>query len=263
MSTPELLAEYKDALSKSDAKRAKRIEDRMIRENYNLVRKLVAKLQKRLTIPVNVEEADLLQAGCIGMLTAWKKWVPERGRFSTYAAHWIRHEVQDCISDNLPIYRPRQSGKPWTVHKKQEEIRARTGRDATAEELGITQAQLDEWNNAPVIVASIDEPLNPNVIARSAGITFSSAGSSGPIGLHEALPDRKPDPEMQFRNAELAALIADGMVDLDEREAFVIDALFIEQLSYKQVCAALDISEEMVRQARLSALEKLRARVQG
>lgn len=257
-----LHAQWKTAIAEKKTATATGLENRMIRENINLARQQVSKLMRRMTTQMQiVEEADLLQAACIGMMTAWRKWVPERARFSTYAAHWIRHEVQDYISDTLPIYRPRQSGKPWQIHRKQEQIRAQYGREATAEELGVTQAQLHEWNSAPKYVGSLDEALPAAVVAKSAGIHQGAGADAGTVGLHEALPDKKPNPEMQFEHAELAAILADGMVDLDEREAFVIDALFIEQLSYKQVCAALDLSEETVRQARQSALEKLRAKV--
>ncbi len=43
----------------------------------------------------SLEEADLVQAGAIGLMRALESFDPERGfSLGTYATHWIRHHIQ-------------------------------------------------------------------------------------------------------------------------------------------------------------------------
>lgn len=260
MSNPELLASYRKAVEDNDAKTQRQIENRLIKDNINLVRKLVAKLVKRMTTACPADKEDLHQAGMIGMLIAWKKWIPEKGRFSTYAMHWIRHEVQDCLGDYQPIYKPRQSGKPWAVYRKQEAIRAKEGREATAEELGVRPAKLEEWRMSPA-VTSIDEVPHGILQGLSGSAHYKEQGA--PLdGMHEIIADGRPNPERAYSNAELAKLMVEGMKDLTEREAFIIEQLFIEEETYPTVANALGVSTEQVRQGRLSALGKIKEKVE-
>lgn len=64
-----------------------------VTEHLGLVWKVINKY--KYTPPVGMDDDDLFQVGCIGLIKAARKFNPELGyTFSTYAAIWIRSELQ-------------------------------------------------------------------------------------------------------------------------------------------------------------------------
>jgi len=64
-----------------------------VTEHLGLVWKIINKYN--YTPPLGMDEDDLFQTGCIGLMTAARKFNAELGyTFSTYAATWIRAELQ-------------------------------------------------------------------------------------------------------------------------------------------------------------------------
>jgi RNA polymerase sigma factor (sigma-70 family) len=82
--------------------------DRMVEFNLRLVRAMA--IQCRSYFP-DVSIEDTYQAGCIGLMTAVKKWDWQRGySFSTYATAWIRQSINREAQNTsgqarLPIHR--------------------------------------------------------------------------------------------------------------------------------------------------------------
>lgn len=56
-------------------------------------RGLVYMVAKKYRYPRSTQE-DIVQWGFLGLLKAIDRFNPNRGRFSTYAVHWIRNEIQ-------------------------------------------------------------------------------------------------------------------------------------------------------------------------
>ncbi|MCA9582825.1 MAG: sigma-70 family RNA polymerase sigma factor, partial [Myxococcales bacterium] len=67
--------------------------DRLVEANLRYVISVALKY-RRYGIPVD----ELVSEGSIGLMTAIRKFEPERGnRFVTYAGYWIRAYVLDCV----------------------------------------------------------------------------------------------------------------------------------------------------------------------
>ena len=115
----EMFARYREHLNKGEEKQAKILRDRLVVANMPLVHKLVGKLHRRAHIAAELE--DLVQAGAIGVMKALPRYVPGKGAFATYAAHWVRDEVQNCMLHQMRMYRPRGSGMPYQTFRKIEE----------------------------------------------------------------------------------------------------------------------------------------------
>ena len=255
---------YKAAQAAGDVKLTKRLRDRLVAENMGLVKRTVGKLHKASGGISEIE--DLMQAGAMGLCTAIERLDPEKGKLSTYAVHWIRFEVQKSIDQQMPIKRPRGSGKPWSAAKIEEEIYRKEGRKAEPHELGligkraIRQSDLDKWAAFP-LVTSID---TGHVVAASS--SPSREISTGvDMTSREGFHDRVADPSLGVDERMILAHTIEDMMaamsELPDRELRVITALVIEGRGYKEVANTEDVSEEWVRQIRAKAIETLRAAV--
>jgi RNA polymerase sigma factor (sigma-70 family) len=90
-------------------RRGRRAEDEFVRRNVGLVHSIAAWYVGR-----GLDLDDLRQAGFIGLLTAVRKFDPERGlKLSTMATYWIRQSVRRELENlgssiRLPSYRHQQ-----------------------------------------------------------------------------------------------------------------------------------------------------------
>src|ERR1700722_3547505 len=126
----ELFLEYRAA---PDGAKKRLLLERLVKENIGLVKKFVDRFMKHTSIPLPRE--DMEQAALIGLTRALQKLDPEKGKLSSYAAHWIRREMQTESRLHTDIYRPEGTGVPWDVVRANEGIQAALGRPGTAEEL--------------------------------------------------------------------------------------------------------------------------------
>jgi RNA polymerase sigma factor (sigma-70 family) len=99
--------------------------------------KLVIHAAKKRSNRSPLEFADLIQAGNIGLVQAVDKFDPDKGRFSTFAMHWIiasmkRTEENFARPIRLPSYMVQIKTK---VNKVKEQLRLELGREPTAEEI--------------------------------------------------------------------------------------------------------------------------------
>ncbi|MBM75857.1 MAG: hypothetical protein CMK59_10690, partial [Proteobacteria bacterium] len=69
-----------------------------LRWNLAMSAKHVARGEARKLVCALMEEEDLIQEGCIGLMRAAKRFDPDRGiRFSTYARWWVRAQMTRAI----------------------------------------------------------------------------------------------------------------------------------------------------------------------
>lgn len=152
----ELFREYAK-LADRKSKRGLEIRTELVSQFENLYRGVVDKFAHKHDIPRNKDELeDYNQVAIEGMLYALERFQPERGlQFATPARHWIWFYL-DKHHDKVPaVNQRRMSAIPQHLLQKQDKIRARLGRDATAAELGTTEAQLEKWRYPPT-VQSVD-----------------------------------------------------------------------------------------------------------
>lgn len=102
---PLLTAEEERELSKRIKEGDDEAFDKLVMSNLRLVVSVAKKY-----IGKGLDLDDLIQNGCLGVMTAARKFDYEKGyRFSTYATWWIRQTVTRAISDtartiHLPNY---------------------------------------------------------------------------------------------------------------------------------------------------------------
>lgn len=139
----EIVHGYRAALAANDATGVRKFRALIVSQNQGLVRRLAM----RYMHPQSEADADdAMQAGSMGLLRALEDFDPEKGSFSTYAAHWIRDHMQRWAGRPFPVSRPRSATMPASVAKAAALFRGKTGREPTAADLGITDPELAEWS---------------------------------------------------------------------------------------------------------------------
>jgi RNA polymerase sigma factor (sigma-70 family) len=225
-----------------------RLRDKLVRDNMGLVKKFVMRLHKASSAYAEVE--DLMQAGAIGLVRTLDGYDPNKGAFSTFAAWWIRHEVQNATAKVSQITRPKNSGVPLSVALEIDRFRQLHGRAPRPEELTplngqpVTQRDLDQWMAFPLLT-SIDE-------------TFGNAGreeGSSTLSKHETISNGAPTIEALLVDRERALKI---MACLTPSEREIVQLLHLDGVMQKTVAESLGVSRARVTQINAEAIAKLR-----
>lgn len=202
-----------------------------------------------------LDNADLVQEGCAGLLRALSSYDPTRGvPFAAYATWWIRQALQEARGDymrplRLPPKALRQLARLKSEHQRvYADERRQPGTRELAERTAIRLEQVEALLAADAGAHSLDEPV---------------AGAEGQIGtLGDLLADPLSADEFEdvldaIAGRQLRALLG----RLTEQERDVLSSRFgfdrpPEKLA--EVGDRLGLSAERVRQIEQRALVKLR-----
>lgn len=222
-------------------------ESKAVQQYASLVKRIAQHLLGRL--PPCVQLEDLIQAGMIGLLEAFKNYNVIKGAsFGTYASIRIRGAMLDEIRKGDWV--------PRSVHRNTRriaqairEIENQTGRDARDQEVAVKldmslaeyHQLLQESNGSKMFVfceVGLDED---NAVEGVDKITI------GPLdGLQQ--DDFKKN-------------LAKGIEGLPERERLVLNLYYEEELNLREIGEILDVSESRVSQIHSQAMLRLQARL--
>jgi RNA polymerase sigma factor (sigma-70 family) len=204
----------------------------------------------------DVELADLVQEGVVGLLRALERFDPARGvPFLAYAGWWLRQAMQQAIAEQSRSVRL-PTHVLWDIHQLREargEIHASRGHEASPRdlerELGWTPRRLDDVLRAERPAVSLDAPYQ------------------GDEDAVDRLGDLIGDPLSERAYNDVLTQAAGDSVrtllsTLTERERQVLEwrlGVESEALSLRQVGRRLGMSAERVRQMEQRALVKLRS----
>jgi RNA polymerase sigma factor (sigma-70 family) len=251
--------EGRDELSRSDRRRYRELRERgevafdaMIFANLRLVVNIAKGYTGR-----GLEMLDLVQEGSIGLMTALKKFDPNKGfKFSTYATAWVRQSITRAIADKgrairIPVHAHEQLMK---LRRVAGELEGR-GLEATAERLA---------RHADVPLSKVKE-----LIGASSGVLSYDVelGDEGDTTLLELLTrEQRATPEyawdIGFRGITRDFLGA-ALGLLKEKELTVVTLRHgldgSDARTLEEVGAVLNVTRERVRQIEKNAHTVLRA----
>lgn len=229
-------------------------QERLARHNVRFVVSVAKKFQNR-----GVPLVDLIGEGNLGLMTAARKFDPDRGvKFISYAVWWIRQAVQAAIA---------RHGRP---------VRVPLNRTADLSRLGRTTTLLkDRLGRMPTT----------EELARATGLTVEAVRSLGALNTEAVRLDHPTrDGDSSERIERFSALDAEGtdapamansqtsdieaaLATLPPRDAKVLRLYFgLEDgnsRTLEEIGRMMGVTRERIRQLRDRALTRLREGEQG
>jgi len=235
------------------SRRARRGEhiawQRMVEGNLRLVVKIANRYQR-----LGLAFGDLIEEGNLGLLRAVDKFDPERGfRFSTYAAWWIRHNIENGInrcarSIRLPVHIIRELS---SYRRAERELTARWFREPSVEDIA-------EFTGKPIQRVKMVMSLATEVYSVDAPM-FRDTGTS----LREMIPDQDTEePALRCGRDRLRARVAEWLAELSPRQRDVLRRRFgfdgQDCDTFESIGLEIGLTRERTRQVQLEAIRKLK-----
>jgi RNA polymerase primary sigma factor len=204
----------------------------------------------------DVEMADLVQEGVLGVLRALSRFDPDRGvPFAAYAAWWIRQAMQQAIAEQSRSVRL-PTHVLWDIHELREargDFLADRGREASSaeleHELGWTRGRLDDVLRAERPALSLDAPYEGDE---------DSVDRLGDL-IGDPLSQQAYDDVMTTATGDSVRTLL-SMLTERERQVLAWRMGFNgDELSLREIGRRLGMSAERVRQIEQRALMKLRS----
>ncbi|MCE2929345.1 MAG: sigma-70 family RNA polymerase sigma factor [Candidatus Caenarcaniphilales bacterium] len=227
-----LLAKYK----KTQDKRAR---DKIVEQNFNLVKKIAHGLARRSTDPVD----DLIQIGSIGLIKAIEYFNPDAGaKFTTYATHLITGEIRHYLRDKTSMIRaPRELQElSFRINKIVERLRGEFGRDPT--DLEIAEVLQDVKQNKIHEAYEVDR--RRTLVSLDQTLSSGSSAGENDTNLIDTLMDIKEHKKNDTREEFL--IIEELIGKLKEPLAQIIDLIFFQDIPQAEVAQLLGISQMQV-----------------
>jgi len=225
--------------------------ERMMLEHMPAVRWMARRIHERL--PQHVDMEDLVSAGTLGLLDAFRKFDPaKRVQFRSYAQFRIRGAILDSL--RTLDWSPRDlRRKGRAVEEAIRRLTARCGRAPTEPEVAREMSLgLDEYQQLLGELKGLEIGT----------LHMERSEDSGEEELAYVPNRAEDDPLFCCLRGEMQERLAGAIEQLPERERLVVTLYYYEEMTMKEIGLALGVVESRVSQIHSSAVVHLRARLQ-
>lgn len=221
-------------------------------ERYRHLAKLYAEKMRR-GFPAKVSVEDLYQEAMMGLMSCFERFDERRANFTTYVTKRIRGAILDYL--RRADWVPRQVRHRAQVIK---EVRSRFlqkhGREATDEECRVlAKAGKKEWRRWKKETEDVHQVLSLDAMLKDKESGHQRYDKLNIVA--ENVEDWYPRYDIE----QIRGLVA----GLEERQKFVVQCYYFQQLSMKRIGQALGLSESRVCQIHKEAIVILREKALG
>ena len=200
-------------------------------------------------LPEGIELDDLIQVGTCGLMEAIASFDPTRGiRFELFCLTRIQGAMQDELRamDWAPRTVRTQSSKLNEAYKMLEQQHGRRPTDQElADALGISGDELHQ------VYA-----VTHNITVTSLDRTFSERDGSKDLREIDMVADRRSeDPTERLAKIDMIRSFTKG---LNKTERMIVIMYYYEEMTMREIGAALDISESRVSQMHSAIVERMK-----
>lgn len=226
--------------------------ERVVATSQALVLHIATSIREQL-MPPRPSLADLFQEGAVGLVKAAQRYDPrKRSSFATYAAWWIRNEIQHATHRERPVLLPRNLG--WLALRWKRRVeQLRDAFDAPGFVGELTLDQVAERLGVP----SGKRRLTFTRAVRAVSVRRVCLGAAI---FHR--PCQRFAPEARALEADGAEVLARALTTLDHRSRKILRMRYgldgRSPMTLEQVAGRMTLSRERVRQIENNALWKLR-----
>ncbi|MEX0868617.1 MAG: FliA/WhiG family RNA polymerase sigma factor [Nitriliruptoraceae bacterium] len=194
--------------------------------------------------PADIELADLVSFGVIGLIDAIERYDPTAGAaFETYAIVRIRGAILDELR-----------AVDWVPRR----VRERSREIETA--LRALEAQLHRAPTDEELADELDEALQDAAATTIGVLDIDDVGDRPTIA--ETLWDLSADaPDLLVEKRELRQRLRAALRSLPDREQTVLLLYYFEGFTLGQICAVIGVSESRVSQIHAKAVMHLRTKL--
>lgn len=222
-------------------------EEEILRNYLPLLHSIVNRL--RVALPTHIEADDLVGAGLVGLVQAYRRYDPSQGTtFGTYASGRIRGAILDELRRSDWMGRSCRM-KARLVSEAISTFEQAHGRHATeediADELGLSAEEygslLDEVK--PVCYLNLDAPME-----------------TGDVDLmHDLVADeRAVTADLAAQKRELVAIVAARIQQMPEMMRKVLSMYYFEEMRLAEIAVVFGVSESRICQINAHAILCLR-----
>lgn len=219
-----------------------------------------------------VDINDLFGAAQVGLMKAFKKWDPEKGRLSTYAYQWIKEDVRDTVRKNMAniplgttsfdkflfsnynsaMMRLKTEMPGATTEERHAALADEYIRDNPKAKKPALLKKITEYLAKRSSRASIDAPVSPNSTK-----TFGEYIESDDPTAAELVEKQS---ELDHRRRQLGAAL--DTLKPREREILIARRLSDPPKTLEELSPVYSVSRERIRQIEMRAFEKLQEHMQ-
>lgn len=222
-------------------------QERLMIEHLSTVRYLARRIHERL--PQHVEIDDLVAAGVLGLIDAFRKFDPDKKvQFRSYAQFRIRGAILDSL--RTLDWSPRDlRRKGRAIEEAIRSLTARLGRAPSEPEIAVEMGMdLGEYQQLLGELKGLE--IGTLHVERSE--------DSGEEELAYVPGNPEDDPLFCCLKSEMQTRLTSAIDQLPERERLVMTLYYYEEMTMKEIGLTLGVVESRVSQIHASAVLRLR-----
>ncbi|NEX45258.1 sigma-70 family RNA polymerase sigma factor [Pseudotabrizicola algicola] len=218
----------------------------LVESHLNLARRIAWHIHGRVGKRVEIE--DLLQVAYIGLMDAARRYVAQPGTpFSAYAGIRIRGALMDhlrALAGQARGTLQMQTKIRAAESRLEQSLMRRPREDEIAQALSLTAEELAHWR----MEFDVHQQKSLDEVYTDQSLIFR---------------DRAPSAEDNLAQEMLKRQLRNGVANLPEREALVLQLYYVEELNVYEIAEILKVTTGRVSQIKKAAIERLRKALAG